>query len=75
MAIRESADDLLALVLRLRDDEAIEVGGAAMTALLLHDRESSLHRDSALDLQHALRAARVALETTRPAIRDLERAA
>lgn len=36
--IRESADDLLALVLRLRDDQPIDVRGAAMAARLLNDR-------------------------------------
>ena len=41
-AIRESADELLALVLRLRDDEPIAVRGAAMTALLVRRPSSPL---------------------------------
>jgi hypothetical protein len=61
-AIRESADDLLALVLRLRDDQRISVRGAAMTARLLSDGASPLHRDSGKDLRQAIRAARFALD-------------
>jgi hypothetical protein len=74
-AIRESADDLLALVGRLRDDQPIDVRGTAMTARLLTHRASPLHRDSAQELQHAIRAARVALDATDPATQDRARAA
>ena len=63
-AIREYADDLLALVLRLRDDQPVDVRGAAMAARLLHDRESSLHRNPGQDLQQEIRAARLALDAT-----------
>jgi hypothetical protein len=74
-AIREAADDVLALVMRLRDGEPIDVRGAAMTARLLSDGASPLHHDSGQDLQHAIRAAWVALDLTRPATEDLPRAA
>ena len=37
-AIRQTADDLLALALRLRDGRPIDVEGAAMTARLVNDR-------------------------------------
>jgi hypothetical protein len=74
-AIRESADELLALVLRLRDDQPIDVRGAAKTARLLNDAASPLHSDSGQDLQHAIRAARVALDATGPATQDLAIAA
>lgn len=74
-AIRESADDLMALVLRLRDDQPISVRGAAMTARLLSDGASPLHRDSGQDLQHAIRAARFALDATGAATQDLATAA
>jgi hypothetical protein len=74
-AIRKSADDLLALVLRLRDDQPISVRGAAMSARLLSDGASPLHRDSAHDLQHAIRTARFALDADGAEIRDLAAAA
>jgi hypothetical protein len=74
-AIRYAADDLLGLVLRLRDQRAIELRGAAMAARLLNDRRSPLHRDSGQDLQDALRAARGALEAPDSATQDLATAA
>ena len=74
-AIRESADELQALVLRLRDDQPISVRGAAMTARLLSDGASPLHRDSGQDLRHAIRAARFALDATGVAAEDLAAAA
>jgi hypothetical protein len=69
-AIRESADELLALVLRLREDRPIDIRGAAQTARLLNHAASPLHRDSGHDLKDALRAARVALDATGPATQD-----
>ncbi|MGH8572905.1 MAG: hypothetical protein ACREX8_10060 [Gammaproteobacteria bacterium] len=69
------ADDLLALVGRLRDDEPIDVRGAAMTARLVDDAASPLHRDGGQNLQHAIRAARVALDATGPTTQDLATAA
>jgi hypothetical protein len=74
-AIREAADDVLALVVRLRDGEPIDVRGAAMTARLLNDGASPLHQDSGQDLRHAIRAAWVALSSTGRATQDLPRAA
>ena len=74
-AIREAADDVLTLVVRLRDDEPIEVRGAAMTARLLNDTESPLHHDSDQALQQTIRAALVALGSTGRATDDLARAA
>jgi hypothetical protein len=73
--IRDAADDLLALVLRLREDRPIDVRGAAMAARLLSDRGSPLHRDSGEDLQVAFRAARIGLDAADPASRDLAAAA
>ena len=73
--IRESADELMALVARLRDDQPISVRGAAMTARLLSDGASPLHSDSGQDLQRAIRAARVALDATGAATQDLATAA
>jgi len=74
-AIREAADDVQALVMRLRDGEPIDVRGAAMTARLLNDGASPLHQDSGQDLRHAIRAAWVVMSSTRRATEDLARAA
>jgi hypothetical protein len=74
-AIREAADDLRPLVLRLRDEQPIEIRGAAMAALLLNDRGSPLYRESGPELQVALRAARAALDAPDPARRSLATAA
>jgi hypothetical protein len=60
--VSASADDLLTLVRRLRDDEPISVRGAAMAALLVSGRGSTLNLDGKADLGHALRAATVALD-------------
>jgi hypothetical protein len=46
-----------------------------MTARLLSDRASALHRDSGQDLQNEIRAARFALDTTDPTREGLARAA
>jgi hypothetical protein len=74
-AIREAADEVQALVLRLRDGEPIDVRGAAMTARLLNDTASPLHQDSDQDVRQAIRAALVALGSTGRATDDLPRAA
>jgi hypothetical protein len=73
--VRAVADELLALIGRLRDDQAVSVRGAAMTARLLSDRTGPLYRDGGQDLRHAIRAARVALDATDQAARDLDAAA
>lgn len=73
--LRGRADDLLALVLRLRDDRPIDIRGAAMTAWLLSDGASPLYRSSGEDLRHALHAAQLALDPSLPAQQDLARAA
>ena len=74
-AIRESADDLMALVARLRDDQPASVRGAAMTSRLVGNRASPLHRDGEQGLQQAIRAALVALDAIRPATQGLGKAA
>jgi hypothetical protein len=73
--IRESADELLALVARLRDDEPVDVRGAAMTALLVDDHASSLQRDGGQNLPHEMRAARLGLDSTDSSATDLAAAA
>jgi hypothetical protein len=54
--VRDSADDLLGLLLRLRDDRPVDVRGAAMTARLVSDRASALRHSGDVDLHHAIRA-------------------
>jgi hypothetical protein len=73
--IRQYADDLQALVLRLRDDRPIDVQGAAMTARLVDSGASPLHREGGQGLQVALLAARDALEVTHRDTYILARAA
>jgi hypothetical protein len=74
-AIRQSADDLMALVARLRDDQPVSVRGAAMTSRLVGNRASPLHRDGEQGLQQTIGAAMVALDATGPATQDLGKAA
>lgn len=59
--VRENAEDLLALALRLRDDRPVEVRGAAMVARLVDDRTSPLYRIGGRSLHDAIGAARLAL--------------
>ena len=62
--IREHADDLLALAARLHDDKPVDVRGAALTARLVNDRRSPLHRDRGHELPKEILAARFALDAT-----------
>lgn len=73
--IRDCADDLLALVGRLGDQQPVDVRGAAMTARLLTDKSSPLNQYGRHNLRHALRAARLALDVTDPTAEDLPAAA
>jgi len=73
--VRDSADDLLGLVLRLRDDRPVDVRGAAMTARLVSDRAGPLHRPGDVDLDHAIRAAHTALNTPAQTTHELAAAA
>ena len=61
-AIHHSADDLMALVARLRDGEPITARGAAMTALLVDRTAGPLRRGDGHALPYAVRAALVALD-------------
>lgn len=73
--IQDASDDLLALVLRLRENRPIEIRGAARVALLLNDSRSPLHREGGPDLRDAVRAAHTALDTPDSATQDLAPAA
>ena len=63
--VRDSADDILALVLRLRDDRPVGIAGVAAAARLVDDRRSAMYRDDAGDLHDAIRSAQSALDATR----------
>ena len=73
--IREYADNLRALVARLRDDQPIDLQGAALTARLVNDRTSPLHRQGSDSLGSAVLSARLALDRSMPVQRDLSQAA
>ena len=73
--VRATADDLLALILRLRDPEPVEVRGVAMAAQLLRDADSPLRRDGAQDPREAILAARIALDPPISVVQDLAAAA
>jgi hypothetical protein len=63
--VRDAADDILALVLRLRDDRPVGTAGVAAAARLVDDRRSAMYRDDAGDLQDAIRSAQSAMDATR----------
>jgi hypothetical protein len=73
--VRQNADDLLALALRLRDDRPVDVRGAAMVARLVDDRTGPLHRIGGRNLHDAIRAARLALDSTGETAQPLAAAA
>ena len=63
--VRDAADDILALVLRLRDDQPVGTAGMAAAARLVDDRRSPMYRDDAGDLHDAIRSAQSAIDGTR----------
>ena len=63
--VRDSADDVLALALRLRDDRPVAIAGVAAAARLVDDRRSAMYRDDAGDLHDAIRSAQAAMSATR----------
>jgi hypothetical protein len=73
--VRACADDLLALVLRLRDDHPVDIRGAAMTARLVSDGASPLNHRVEQDLRHALQDLRIALDTPAQITHELATAA
>ena len=70
-AVRDSADELLSLVVRLREGGPVELRGLAITARLVDDEQSPMHRDDASELREAIRSALSALEPTRAPATDL----
>jgi hypothetical protein len=73
--IREYADNLRALVARLRDHRPIDIQGAAMTAELVNDRSSPLYRAGDQGLGSAVLSARLALDRSAQVRQDLASAA
>jgi hypothetical protein len=73
--VRDSADDLLGLVGRLRDERPVDVRSAAMTARLVSDRTGPLRRPGDVDLHDAIRAAHTALNTPAQTTYELATAA
>lgn len=73
--IREYADNLRALVQRLRDDRPLDLQGIAMTARLVDDRSSPLHRRGGVSLGSAVLSARLALDRSAPVEQRLSAAA
>ena len=62
--VREAADELLALALRLREPRPVSVRVAAMAAWLAGDRSSPLHRHDRGNLHEAVQAAKTTLDDT-----------
>jgi hypothetical protein len=73
--VLDCADELVALVERLRDEQPVDVRGAAMTTRLLTDRAGPLYRPGAQSLRDALRSARLASDVSASAGQDLRAAA
>jgi hypothetical protein len=62
--VRDAADGILALVLRLRDDRPVGIAGVAAAARLVDDRRGPMYRDDAGDLDDAIRSAQSAMDAT-----------
>ncbi len=61
--VQACAEELFAIVCRLRDGQPIELCGAAMTALLLSNQRGQLYYDRGrVPLREAVRSARLALD-------------
>jgi hypothetical protein len=71
-AVRDAADDILALVLRLRDDRPAGIAGVAAAARLADDRRGPMYRHDARDLHDAIRSSLSALEATSKPAEDLQ---
>ena len=73
--ILEYADNLRALVARLRDERPIDVQGAAMTARLVNDRTGPLYREGGAGLGSVVLSVRLALDRCGSLPGDMPRAA
>ena len=71
-AVRDAADDILTLVLRLRDGQAVASQGVARAARLADDIRGPMYRHDAGDLREALSSALSALDAGREPAADLQ---
>lgn len=74
-AVEASRDDLLALVMRLRDERPVDVRGVAMVAQLVSAGIGRRKQHAGEQLRHAVRAARFALDPTGVSDHSIEKAA
>jgi hypothetical protein len=74
-AVEANRDDILALIERLRDEQPVDVRGAAMTARLVSAGIGRRKQDSVEGFGHAVRAARFALDPAAPSDRSMSVAA
>ena len=65
-AVRDAADEILSLALRLGDDRPVGVAGVAAAARLVDDRSGPLYRHNTGDLDRAIASAHAALDATPP---------
>ena len=65
-AVVAAADEITALVRRLRGDLPAGILGIARAARLVDDRSGPLYRHDAGDLDQAIASARTALDGTKP---------
>jgi hypothetical protein len=63
--VREAADDIMALALRLREDRPLSIEGVARAASLVDDKKSAMYSTGAGDLHYAIRSAQSALDARR----------
>ena len=70
--VRDAADEIVALVLRLRDDRPAGIAGLAAAARLADDRRGPMYRDDAGDLHNEIRSALPALDRAAERTGDLE---
>ncbi len=70
--VRDAADDILTLVLRLRDDRPVAPQGVARAARLAEDRSGPMYRHDAGDLPEAVSSALSALDAGREQAVDLQ---
>jgi hypothetical protein len=73
--VRNCAEEIQALVARLRDGAPVDVHGVARAWNLLTDGSGPLYVENGVTLRHALRSARLALDPLALPARDLAAAA
>ena len=69
-AVRDTADDILALALRLRDGRPMPTSAVAMAAWLAGSKSSPMYREGAGDLREAIRLAHAGVDSSQPHTAD-----